>query len=129
MIVLDASVIIAHWDSADAHHPQANELLLRSSGEEIAASPVTLAEVLVVHVRSGRLDAARQALKDLEVLTLPLDDDAAVGLALLRSSTGLKLPDCCVLLAAEQRGASIATFDARVAAAARARGHAVLGVR
>lgn len=128
MIVLDASVIIAHWDSADTHHRQANELLLRSSGEEIAASPITLAEVLVVHVRSGRLDAARKALKDLEVLTLPLDD-AAVGLALLRSSTRLKLPDCCVLLAAEQRRASIATFDARLAAAARARGHAVLGVR
>ena len=129
MIVLDASVIIAHWDSADTQHRQANELLLRSSGEEIAASPITLAEVLVVHVRSGRLDAARKALKDLEVLTLPLDDDAAVGLALLRSSTRLKLPDCCVLLAAEQRRASIATFDARLAAAARARGHAVLGVR
>jgi len=128
VIVLDASVIIAHWDSADTQHRQANELLLRSSGEEIAASPITLAEVLVVHVRSGRLDAARKALKDLEVLTLPLDD-AAVGLALLRSSTRLKLPDCCVLLAAEQRRASIATFDARLAAAARARGHAVLGVR
>ena len=31
-------MIIAHWDSADAHHRQANELLLRFSGEEIAAA-------------------------------------------------------------------------------------------
>jgi predicted nucleic acid-binding protein len=40
-------------------------------------------------------------------------------LAALRAGTGLKLPDCCVLQAAEQAHAGIATFDDRLAAAAR----------
>jgi predicted nucleic acid-binding protein len=45
-----------------------------------------------------------------------------VRLALLRAETGLKLPDCCVLLAAEQSGAAVATFDDRLAGAVTRRG-------
>lgn len=47
-----------------------------------------------------------------------LNDDAPTRLALLRAGTGLKLPDCCVLLAAEQTRGTIATFDGRLTAAA-----------
>lgn len=38
----------------------------------------------------------------------------------------LKLPDCCVLLAAEHAGALLATFDPRLAGAAEQRGLALL---
>lgn len=39
-------------------------------------------------------------------------DDAPVRLATLRAETGLKLPDCCVLLAAQDAGAeAVLTFD------------------
>ncbi len=33
---------------------------------------------------------------------------------MLRTETGLCLPDCCVLLAAEQLKAAVATFDERL---------------
>jgi predicted nucleic acid-binding protein len=48
-------------------------------------------------------------------------------LAGLGAATGLKLPDCCVLLAAEQVDGAVATFDDRLAAVARERGVVVHG--
>lgn len=127
MIVLDACVLIAHFDADDALHDLAHELLASLAEDELLASPITQAEVLVGPARVGRLDLALAALAQLDVRAVPLGDDAPARLALLRAETKLKLPDCCVLLAAEQEGnAAIATFDGRLDATARARGVAVL---
>lgn len=125
MIVLDASVLIAHLDAADRHHEHAEALLLAATEEDLGASTLTLAEVLVAPARAGRLDAAEAALRDLGVDVVALPGDAAPRLARLRADTGLRLPDCCVLLAARQSGAALATFDDRQAAAARDLGIAV----
>lgn len=42
-------------------------------------------------------------------------------LARLRADTGLKMPDCCVLLAAEHTAARVASFDEQLIKAASAR--------
>lgn len=118
MIVLDASVLIAYLDSDDSHHAAAETLLMEAVDEDIAANPLTLAEVLVAPARQGRLDLAQTALRALEVSELPFPPDTSVRLAQLRASTGLKMPDCCVLLAAEQATATIASFDDRLRQAA-----------
>lgn len=118
MIVLDASVLIALLDGEDAHHAAAETLLAREIDDEFAASSLTLAEVLVMPAREGRLDAAREALEDLDVKEWPFPVDAAVKLAQIRAGTGLKMPDCCVLLAAEEVQARIASFDNRLKDAA-----------
>ena len=128
MIVLDASVLIGHLDDTDAHHDAARQLLLRHAADDLAASLVTLAEVLVGPARAGHVDRATAVLRALGVRSVPLDTDDQVRLALLRAETGLKLPDCCVLLAAEQQSGAVATFDHRLAGAARDRGQDVLGV-
>ena len=125
MIVLDASVLIAHLDASDALHDRAVTLLLGVADEPLRASPLTLAEVLVGPARSGALDRASAALRLLEVTSVPLDENAPQRLAVLRAGTGLRMPDCCVLLAAEQMQCPVATFDDRLAAAARANGVAV----
>lgn len=65
VIVVDASVLIAHFDAGDAHHERAETLLLAVADEPLAASPLTLAEVLVGPARAGRLDAATAALRQL----------------------------------------------------------------
>lgn len=122
MIVLDASVLIAYLDADDSLHEVAEGLLVRELDEDLVTSPLTLAEVLVVPVREGRLDPVLAALQDLEIAELPFPADAAVLLARLRSSTGLKMPDCCVLLTAEQVGARVASFDAQLRQAAQAHG-------
>ncbi len=119
MIVLDASVIIAHLDATDALHERATALLLGVDSEDLGASPLSLAEVLVGPARAGRLDRAVAALDQLEVTSVNLDRDAPTRLALLRAGSSLKLPDCCVLLAAQQVHGAIATFDEALAAAAR----------
>ena len=53
---------------------------------------------------------------------IALPDDAAGRLATLRAETGLGLPDCCVLLAAEPTRAPIVSFDERLVSAAERRG-------
>lgn len=120
MIVLDASVLIAHLDAEDTHHQRAVALLLDLVTEELGASPISMAEVLVGPTRAGQIDRAKAALDRLGVSTVALADDAPARLAMLGATTGLKLPDCCVLLAAEQSGAEVATFDDRLASAAQA---------
>jgi predicted nucleic acid-binding protein len=128
VIILDACVLIAHFDESDAFHQDAGELLQSVADEPLGASPMTLAEILVGPARAGRLDRATAALAQLQVSAVPLAEDAPVRLAVLRAGTSLKLPDCCVLLAAQQvSGAAIATFDARLGAVAREHGVTVVG--
>ena len=118
MIVVDASVLIAHLDTRDAQHERAEEQLLNAAGEELGASPITVAEVLVGPARHRRLADAERALAALAIHHVPLGEDAPVRLAALRAETGLKLPDCCVLLAAQQLGAAVLSFDERLVRAA-----------
>lgn len=118
MIVLDASVLIAYLDAEDAQHRSAESLLAREIDDEFGVNPLTLAEVLVGPSRTGRLDAARSALRELEVIEQPFPADTAVRLARLRADTGVRMPDCCVLLAAQDAGARVAAFDDQLIRAA-----------
>ena len=111
MIVLDASVLIAHLDGRDPHHQAAVELLRDHAMELFGASQISLAETLVAPARAGRLEDAQEALEKLSVRELAFGHDASPRLAGLRADTGLKLPDCCVLLTAEDHQGRVASFD------------------
>jgi predicted nucleic acid-binding protein len=119
MIVIDASVLIAHFDAEDAHHDRAELLLEAAATAPLLASRLTLAEALVGPARVGKLEVALAAIAQLGIDGVGLDVDAPARLAGLRTATGLKMPDCCVLLAAEQVNGQLATFDAALATAAR----------
>jgi predicted nucleic acid-binding protein len=121
LIVLDASVLIAFLDGDDKHHAAAEQLLAQAIDEDLAVNSLTLAEVLVVPVRDGRLDRVLAAFQALDVQELPFPADTALRLAKLRAATGLKMPDCCVILAAEAAGAAVASFDERLAQTAEMR--------
>lgn len=118
MIVLDASVLIAHLDGADRHHAKARNLLEANSSEPLGASPITLAETLVSPARAGQLANAEAALQQLEIQELPLLEGAPGRLAEMRAEVGLKMPDCCVLLAAQDHEGIVASFDAGLLSAA-----------
>ena len=128
MIILDASVLIAHLEATDPFHEQATRLLSSVADQELAASAITVAEVLVGAARAGQLNRTVGLLDQLQVRTLPLSESIPPRLAALRSETLLKLPDCCALLAADQaQGTSaLASFDNRLRSAARSRGMKVL---
>lgn len=127
MMVLDASVLIGHLDGSDAHHEAADALLARAVDDDLGVNPLTLAEVLVAPARAGRMDTVTSALRDVGVVEVPFPADAAVRLAQLRAGTGLRMPDCCVLLAAEESGGAVASFDARLSRSARQRNLTVIG--
>jgi predicted nucleic acid-binding protein len=131
MSVLDASVMIALLDADDAHHARATELIEAAirADDTLACSVITRAEVLVGPTRRGEDDRARRLLNDLGVITLAIPPDAATRLAKWRAETGVKMPDCCVLLAqADQPYGSLMTFDDRLAKAAVHLGMSVAGV-
>ncbi len=118
MIILDASVLIGHFESADAHHADATALLRARALEAFAASVVTLAEVYVGAARAGQADKLHRLLEQLQIGGLDLPARAARRLGELRATTMLKMPDCCVLYSAQQHNAAIATFDGKLSARA-----------
>ena len=111
MIVLDASVLIAHMDGNDSHHAKARAVFGDNSAMPFGASEISLAEALVVPMRAGKLEAAQWGLDRLRVIPLQLGPDVPSRLARLRAETNHKLPDCCVLLAALEHGGAVASFD------------------
>lgn len=119
MIVLDASVLIAHLDGSDRHHSKARSLLEANGAEPLGVSSITLAETLVSPARVGRLGEAEAALLQLGVQELPLGAGAPGQLAEMRAEIGLKMPDCCVLLAARDHEGVVASFDSDLLSAAR----------
>jgi len=122
VIVVDASVLIGHFEPADSHHAEATALLKAHLTDTFASSVVTLAEVYVGASRAGQADRFDRLLAQLAIRSLELPADAAQRLGELRAMTGLKLPDCCVLLTAMDRKATLASFDQRLLDAAAAQG-------
>jgi predicted nucleic acid-binding protein len=126
VIALDASVLIAHLSPVDANHAAGTAILIDATPGSMLVHTLTMAEVLVGGVRIGRGTDMRDDLRGAGVDIAPHDADEALRLAELRASTGLKLPDCCVLDVAIQHHGSLATFDTALASAAQHRGVAVL---
>lgn len=118
MIVLDASVLIAHLDGGDRHHAETEMLLEERSSEPLGASSITLAETLASPARAGRLADAEAVLKRLGVNELGFGKNIPGRLAQLRAEVGLKMPDCCVLLAAQEHAGIVASFDSDLLTAA-----------
>lgn len=118
MIVLDASALIAFLNPVDALHARAVATLVRCGPQVYGISPVTHAEVLVGPALAGTMEPTRAAIGALGMTEIGLPIDAAPRLAELRATTRLKLPDCCVILAAQESTATLLSFDDRLAAAA-----------
>jgi predicted nucleic acid-binding protein len=112
VIVLDANILIAHLDANDVHHSRARALLSDLPGD-LAVSTLTLAEVLVRPALLGRAELVVKTVHRLGIDELALPP--AIQLADIRATTGLRMPDSCVLATAIAHGADVATFDAVLA--------------
>lgn len=125
MIVLDACILISHFGSGNAHSDQALEILVHE--EELLVHPLTLAEVLVGAVKQGVSGQLIEALETIGIEQADANDVSPMELAAYRVEDGLKMPDCCVLGLAAKHGATLATFDAKLAKAGRNHGLEVMG--
>lgn len=127
-MVLDASTVIGYLTPGDAHAEAAREILDADEWVTMAIHPHTLAEILVRPAKEDRLIAVSEALSRIGIERWDPDPDYPQRIAQARAATGLGLADCCPLDAAEQLGAKLATFDARLATVARERGIEVIGI-
>lgn len=125
MIVLDASVVIAWTEPNHVHRAAAEQVY--EADVRFRIHPVNLAEVLVGPARAGQGSVMLRHLHDLGIEPDVPGPREPVRLAQLRVETGLKMPDCCALYSAEAGAVPLATFDARLADAARRLGLVVVG--
>lgn len=114
MIVLDASVLIAHWDTENSFNQRATSIVLHTT-DRLAMHPITVAEATVAPIRAGRELVAESAVRRLRIHVIDIPADFWIELARLRASTTLRMPDICVLWAAQKLAATLATFDRRLA--------------
>lgn len=121
--VLDASVLIALMNPGDVHYADAVAMVRRGAiAGGLLAHPMTVAESAVGAAEHGRLEQVRRAFDGLGLATAESDPEQPWRLAALRAEARLPLPDCCVLDLAIVSGGDLATFDTRMAVAARRHG-------
>lgn len=123
LIVLDASVLIAHLDPSDALHRGAQRAFSLYANDEMRLPASAYSEYLVDAVRGGRIDEARDAVERMGVRVEPIDAQMAEAAARLRArSRSLRLPDALVIACGDVLNANVVlTGDRRWARFARVR--------
>jgi predicted nucleic acid-binding protein len=120
---LDADVLIGALDGNDAHHSDARGLLTHwhAQQETVLIGLLNLSEVLIAPAADERrLRAARSAIAALGVTIHQPTEAIAVDAARLRSRHPISLPDSYLLATARHLDARVASFDAKIARAAKA---------
>lgn len=126
MIILDASALIALLDADDAHHATVVPVLDAAADRPWHISALTLAEVMTRAAADPDLLAELgETVADLSIQVVALEDADVEALAQLRARTRLRMPDCCVVLAAQQLQAQVVTADMALAERAAALGISV----
>jgi predicted nucleic acid-binding protein len=120
-IVVDASIVIGHFDARDAHHPAIERELAEAwaRGDDYVLPASVLAESMVGRFRrepataQERRDTTIQLFGDVRVV----DEGVAIEAARLRADRpGLRLPDALVIATGIVDDAAVLTCDARWAA-------------
>jgi predicted nucleic acid-binding protein len=127
MIALDTSVLIAHLDPDHPHHRAATDVLLQGAPGQMLVHTITLAEVLIGGVRIGQGLSMRRDIHAAGIGIAPHDEEEPLRLAELRATTGLTLPDCCVIDVAIRNQATLASFAKPLAVQALKRGLTLAG--
>jgi predicted nucleic acid-binding protein len=122
MIALDACVLIAFVDPADAHHEAARRIL--TTTEPLMITALTGAELMVRPTRPGWQWS--DLLRELGITIESITADDMTAIAQTRRDSGLKMPDALVVWVAHTHGATLASFDQHLCAKATAWGVATI---
>jgi len=112
---LDAGAFIALVDSDDAHHDWALDFFIHSTGSELVASALTLAEIMVHPAKNGMAERFADRLSGLHLQVESIDGADSSALAKLRAESGLRMPDVVVLHTALTHAQALATTDESLA--------------
>jgi predicted nucleic acid-binding protein len=114
-IVLDASVVIGLFDTADAHHGAATSAISHHASDQLSLPASAYSEVLVRPSAAGAVAQVRDALAALAIRVDPIDEAAAEAAARLRARhPALRLPDALVIGLADAIDAdAVLTTDER----------------
>jgi predicted nucleic acid-binding protein len=112
--VLDANVLIAASNPANAWYELALAALVSIPRGERGIHPVNLAEVLVGPAMSGQAEQASREWLGLGIVLVGDDVVSPAAVAAIRAQTGLRLPDSYALASAQLLGATLVSFDIRM---------------
>lgn len=121
-VVVDADVLIAFLDPADAQHARAVPVLRKhlAEGDELSVSATAYGEILVRPLKNATDDVVDEFLAAAGIAVIPVDRALARAAAQLRAQhPSLRLPDAMCLAVARQNDAALLTFDERLAKLAR----------
>lgn len=117
LVVLDAGVVIAVLNAADALHGAALAKLREYAHDDLRLPASALAEALVSPARRGIVEEVREAIAATGTTVTPLDEETAILAAALRARhRTVKLPDALVAATGDMLDADvILTTDRRLA--------------
>jgi predicted nucleic acid-binding protein len=116
-LILDASVLIALLDTADAHHTRAVEEVddADRQGSTLIVPASAYSKALVAFARAERIGDAREAIAAMGITVAPLDAAISEAAAVLRAAHDrLRLPDAIVLATAVNLHARLLSYDKRL---------------
>lgn len=116
-LIVDASVLIALLDTADAHHTRAVDEVEAADqqGADLVAPASAYSEALVAFAREDRIPDAREAIAAMGIAVSPLDARTAERAAELRARHDrLRLPDAMVLATSRQLEGQLLSYDQRL---------------
>lgn len=117
-LILDASVVIALLDRANAHHERsiADIEVADEAGRRLLAPASAYSETLVAFARVDRVGEARAAISAMGIAVAPLTAAIAECAAELRARhEPLRLPDAIVLASARELDGELLSYDERLA--------------
>lgn len=117
LIVVDAGVVIAALDAADANHVAAVSSLRAHATDDVRIPASALAEALVSPCRRGVAAEVRQTIASLGLSIVPLEEEIAARAAAVRARRRtVRLPDALVAATGEVLEADVVlTTDRRLA--------------
>jgi predicted nucleic acid-binding protein len=116
-LILDASVLIALLDTADAHHERSVNDVERAdrTGMRLLVPASAYSEALVAFARAGRIDDARDSIAAMGIAVAPLTAAIAERASELRAChERLRLPDAIVLASANCLDGELLSYDRRL---------------
>ena len=121
-LILDASVLIALLDTADAHHERSVDDVEKAdrAGKRLLAPASAYSEALVAFARAERLDDARYTVAAMGIEIVPMTEAIAERASELRARhERLRLPDAIVLASADCLAGELLSYDRRLSSLAR----------